>query len=244
MEIGALSHIGQKRKLNEDSYFISDGREFLYGFVADGMGGHQAGDIASSMACECIEQFLLAEFHQGMHAEEAAQIARKAFIEANYRIYCYAKSHSQMMGMGTTSTFAMIYDGQLITAHVGDSRVYAVTDSGIKRVTTDHSYVQELLARGEITEEMAQNHPKKNYITRAMGTEETIKIDIGICEYHNEVILICSDGLTNMVPDEQIKNVITHTSTLKEGVDVLVQIANDNGGTDNITVVAMRRIGG
>lgn len=239
MNIGAFSDIGKVRKLNEDSFFISEGK-YAYAMVADGMGGHQAGEVASGMVCDYIKNELENNFFDGMTCDEAADIVKRAFIEANTLVYSYAEAQSRLMGMGTTATFAMIYADKIITAHVGDSRAYSVGASSIRQMTNDHSYVQELLQRGEITEETAKSHPQKNYITRAMGTEETIKVDVEIFNYFGEIILLCSDGLTNQVEDEVICNVINRfKSDLCGGAKQLVQIANDNGGADNITVVAL-----
>lgn len=145
------------------------------------------------------------------------------------------------MGMGTTTTLSMLYGGKVITAHVGDSRSYMIADDSIKQITKDHSYVQELVARGEITQAQAKNHPKKNYITRAMGAEDTVKVDITIKPYNGEKILICSDGLSNYVEDEEIRENINKQNTLQEGAQALVDIANERGGRDNITVVVLER---
>ena len=239
MNIGAFTDKGMVRKLNEDSFFISGGN-YVYGMVADGMGGHQAGEVASSMVCEIVKNEIERDFYDGMDCTEAADIVKRAFIEANSEVYLYAATHSKMMGMGTTATFAMIYRDKIITAHVGDSRVYSVGATSIRQITRDHSYVQELLARGEISEEMAKQHPKKNYITRAMGTEETIKVDVDFFNYYGEVIVICSDGLTNMIDDEKICSLVNEYKTdLRTAAQKLVQAANENGGADNITVVAL-----
>ncbi|MCX7715003.1 MAG: Stp1/IreP family PP2C-type Ser/Thr phosphatase [Clostridia bacterium] len=236
MRIGAATDIGIKRKINEDAFFVYQDSLFLIGFVADGMGGHQAGEVASKMAADFIYGYITKELSEGMNYVEAAEAARRAFVEANNEIYIYAKKHEILLGMGATSTLAMVYQGKLITAHVGDSRVYTI-GSEIKRVTKDHSYVQELLLRGEISEELAKNHPKKNYIMRAMGTEDTIKVDVGIYNYNDEIVLVCSDGLTNMVEEEEIKDIILENDNLQTAAERLVEKANSMGGTDNITVV-------
>lgn len=240
METGALSHIGKRRRLNEDSYFVENCGSYAYALVADGMGGHQAGDIASSMVNEIVHDYIKSHFHYGMSEEDVEVLLRRAFIEANNKVYNYACTHSKMMGLGTTATFAMLYRGKLFTAHVGDSRAYMIDESGIRRMTVDHSYVQELVARGELTPEQAEHHPKKNYITRAMGTEEYIKVDTSVDDYNGEVVLLCSDGLTNMVTEQEIRNVVLHSITLSQSAETLVQIANDNGGADNITVVEIQ----
>lgn len=239
MNIGAFTDKGAVRKLNEDSFFITGGR-YTYGMVADGMGGHQAGEVASSMVCDIVQREIKKGFYDGMDCADAAGVVKRAFIEANSAVYSYAATHSKMMGMGTTATFAMIYRDKIITAHVGDSRIYSVGSSSIRQITHDHSYVQELLESGQISAEMARNHPKKNYITRAMGTEETIKVDVDFFNYYGEIVIICSDGLTNMVDDDTICSIVNkHKKDLTTAAKTLVQTANDNGGADNITVVAL-----
>lgn len=240
METGALSHIGKRRRLNEDSYFVENCGSYAYALVADGMGGHQAGDIASSMVNEIVRDYIKSHFQDGISEDEVETLLRRAFIEANNQVYHYACTHSKMMGLGTTSTLAMIYRKKLFTAHVGDSRAYLIDESGMRRMTVDHSYVQELVARGELTPEQAEHHPKKNYITRAMGTEEYIKVDTSVDDYNGEVVLLCSDGLTNMVTEQEIQNVVLHSGSLSQSAEILVQIANDNGGADNITVVELQ----
>lgn len=238
MRIKALSHTGQRRKLNEDCYCISNS-DFIYGMVADGMGGHLAGEVASKIACRVIKEYVDSSFYYGMSIEEASIFLKIAFIEANEAIFNYSIENSRAMGMGTTATFALIYKGKLITANVGDSRVYTISENSIEQITKDHSYVQELVDRGDITKEMATSHPKKNYITRAMGTEETVKVDIVINDYNGEYVLICSDGLTNMVSNDDIKNTVISSINLDCAVDKLVADANNAGGIDNITVIAL-----
>jgi protein phosphatase len=237
MLFGAVTDIGMRRKINEDNYYINDDKQFPYAIVADGMGGHQAGEIASMMVIDIIENHLKKNLDTSLDYVEAGEAVRQAFISANSIIYNYAKNHYKIMGMGTTATFAMIYQNKIITAHVGDSRAYKAGD-GITQITRDHSYVQELVSRGEISPEMAKNHPKKNYITRAMGAEDTVKVDISIKPYGGETIVLCSDGLTNFVEDEEILTHIKQSSTLQEAAEKLVALANERGGGDNITIVA------
>lgn len=241
MQFGAVTDIGKQRKINEDSYFVNDDDVFAYAIVADGMGGHQAGEVASMMAVDIIKDHLKNNLSANLDYVETGEVIRQAFISANSIIYTYAKNHYKIMGMGTTTTLSMIYGGKVITAHVGDSRSYMITDNGIKQITKDHSYVQELVSRGEITEEQARNHPKKNYITRAMGAEDTVKVDIIIKPYNGEKILLCSDGLSNYLYDEEIKENINKAKTLQKGAEKLVKLANDRGGRDNITAVVLER---
>ena len=237
MQFGAITDIGMRRKINEDNYCIHNDELFPYAIVADGMGGHQAGEVASVMVIDIIEEYLEKNLNASLDYVEAGETVRQSFISANSIIYNYAKKNYKIMGMGTTTTMAMLYRDKIITAHVGDSRAYEIKN-GIRQITKDHSYVQELVSRGEISPEMAKNHPKKNYITRAMGAEETVKVDISIRPYTGGTIVLCSDGLTNMVEDEEILAYIKNGPTLQESAEKLTALANERGGLDNITIVA------
>ena len=237
MQFGAITDIGMRRKINEDNYYVNDNDTFPYAMVADGMGGHQAGEIASMMVVDIVENHLKKNLDESLDYVEAGETVRQAFISANSIIFNYAKNHYKIMGMGTTATFAMIYQNKIIAAHVGDSRAYMIGYE-IRQITKDHSYVQELVSRGEISPEMAKKHPKKNYITRAMGAEDTVKVDISIKPYNGETIVICSDGLTNYVEDDEIMAHIKTEKPLQESCEELVSLANSRGGGDNITIVA------
>lgn len=239
MQFGAVTDIGMKRKINEDNYYVNESDTFPYAIVADGMGGHQAGEVASMMVVDIIEEQLRNNLNTELDYVEAGEVLRQAFIFANSTVYNYAKDHYKIMGMGTTATLAMVYQGKVITAHVGDSRAYMAGDD-IVQITRDHSYVQELVSRGEISPEMAKHHPKKNYITRAMGAEDTVKVDISIKPYNGEIIVVCSDGLTNFVEDDEILAHLKKQNTLEEGAQKLVELANSRGGRDNITIVALK----
>lgn len=238
MRFGAITDIGMRRKINEDSYCIHNEEIFPYAVVADGMGGHQAGEIASRMAVDMIEDYLNKNLNEALDYVEAGETIRQSFISANSIIYNYAKNHYKVMGMGTTATLAMIYQNKIITANVGDSRAYKVSNTDIQQLTRDHSYVQELVMRGEISPEMAKHHPKKNYITRAMGAEDTVKVDISIKPYNGETLVLCSDGLTNFVDDEEILSHVKRKKALQKSAEDLTVLANSRGGSDNITIVA------
>ncbi len=240
MLYGAITDIGMRRRINEDNYYVNDNEAFPYAIVADGMGGHQAGEIASMMVVDIIENHLNKNLIETLDYVEAGEVIRQAFISANSIIYNYAKDHYKIMGMGTTATLAMIYGNKIITAHVGDSRAYMLGDD-IVQITKDHSYVQELVSRGEISKEMAKHHPKKNYITRAMGAEDTVKVDITIKPYNGETIILCSDGLTNFVEDDEIMEYVKKENTLQKSSEELVALANERGGGDNITIVAFEK---
>lgn len=239
MQYGAVTDIGKVRKINEDNYYVCHKSPFPYAVVADGMGGHEAGEVASAMVVDIIRGYLKQNLSEELDYVEAGEVIRHAFISANNIVFEYAKNHYKVMGMGTTATLAMIYGGKVIAAHVGDSRAYMINDKNITQITKDHSYVQELVSRGEITPEMAKHHPKKNFITRAMGAEETVKVDIIIKNYRGEKVALCSDGLTNFVEDEEIKKYLNDKGTLQEAAQALVDLANERGGGDNITIAVL-----
>ncbi len=241
MQTGLITDIGKVRKINEDSCAVHGSGEFPYAIVADGMGGHEAGEVASRMAVDIIENHLRHNLEPGLSFVETGEVVRQAFLCANNIIYTYAKNHYKVMGMGTTATLAMIYQDNVITAHVGDSRAYKINADGIRQITRDHSYVQELVMRGELSPEAAKTHPKRNFITRAMGAEDVVKVDITIQDYEGGLILLCSDGLTNFVDDDEIFEKMIRKEKLNENLAELVALANERGGRDNITIVTIGR---
>ena len=237
MRIGEKTDTGKHRAINEDSYFVYKNANLLGGMVADGMGGHNSGELASKMMCSIVKQYIISDYDPSMDYMEMEELIRAAFAEANLEIY-RASLNEENIGMGTTATLAFIYDGKLITAHVGDSRCYKITDNDIQQITTDHSYVNELLRNGQISASDAEMHPNRNIITRAIGTDMTVKVDMDIKTYMGETILICSDGLSNMISDEQIFETIKNSEEIQEAVEKMVELANKKGGSDNITVLA------
>lgn len=241
MRIGAVTDIGKQRGLNEDSYFVYRNENLMGGMVADGMGGQNAGEVASAMATQIVKEYIINEFNPEMDYVEIGEMIRQAYLEANERIYNYSKTDGDLEGMGTTATLAIIYKDKLIIAHVGDSRAYLLEKDRLRQITKDHSFVQELLSRGEITREFADKHPAKNYITRAVGSEDILKVDVIILDYHGETVLLCSDGLTNMLCDSQITEILSDNENLQLGVEALVRLANKKGGLDNITAVAFEK---
>lgn len=238
MRMGECTDIGRMRDTNEDSYFSYLNENLVGGMVADGMGGHNAGELASRMTTMIVKDSIIQKFNPDLNYIECGEMIRRAFLEANEEIFQYAKHHEETEGMGTTASLGFVFKNKLITVHVGDSRVYTVTPDEIKQITTDHSYVQELLRRGRITEDDAKTHPQKNIITRAIGTEPTIKVDVNIKDYNGEVVFICSDGLSNLVSDDQILEVIKKNDDLQMAMVKLVELANKKGGNDNITCLA------
>src|SRR5437588_6864323 len=221
---------GRHRPVNEDSAFA---RAPVF-VVADGMGGAQAGEVASKIAIETFEAGLS---DSGSPEERLAVRVR----EANRRIYDRSRTELGREGMGTTLTAAYLDDGSVAIAHVGDSRAYLFRDGELTRLTQDHSLVDELVRRGKLTEEQAAEHPQRSIITRALGPEPDVEVDTWTYPVRrDDVLLLCSDGLTSMVSEERIAHVLGSAETLDEAADRLIQQANEAGGRDNITVVLAR----
>jgi PPM family protein phosphatase len=221
---------GRQRHANEDSYF-ADAPVFA---VADGMGGAQAGEVASRIAASAFEHGVDAEVPAEGQLEEIAQ-------EANREIHKLAQEDSSRAGMGTTLTAAMVGDDEVAFSHVGDSRAYVLRDGKLKRLTKDHSLVEELRRQGRLTDEQAEEHPQRSIITRALGPEPSVNVDtMTFPARTGDVFLLCSDGLTTMVSDDEIGAILTESKTLRSAVTKLVEAANRGGGRDNITAVAFR----
>jgi len=223
------SDVGRQRKGNEDSMFV---RNPIF-VVADGMGGAQAGEVASRIAVEAFDP----ELPGGPPAEALSHV----IVEANRRIHDSSQSDERRAGMGTTITAAYVGEEDVTVAHVGDSRAYLLRKGQLTRLTHDHSLVGELVARGKLTEEQAEQHPQRNVITRSVGPEPEVEVDTEVYPARaDDVFLICSDGLTSMVPEGSLLPILTKTSSLAEAGRRLIAAANDAGGRDNITVVLFR----
>ena len=229
-EITLKTDTGRQRRENEDSAYA---RAPLF-VVADGMGGAQAGEVASHIAVEVFEQGLP---DAGDPEERLAQRVR----EANRKIHERSLAEHGREGMGTTITAVWLEDSQASIAHVGDSRAYLFRDGELRRLTQDHTLVDELVRRGKLTEEQAAEHPQRSIITRALGPEPDVDVDtLTYSVRAGDVLLLCSDGLTAMVPEERIGEILDSSSTLDEAGNRLIDEANAAGGRDNITVVACR----
>ena len=236
MRIYSATDVGQKRKMNQDYVFASAdpvGNLPNLFVVADGMGGHNAGDYASSHAVGTVVE----EIRQDADFNPI-KVIRHAIESANTEIITQAQNDENLRGMGTTMVVATIVGHYAYVANVGDSRLYLINQQ-ILQVTKDHSLVQEMVRMGEINAEQARNHPDKNIITRALGAERTVDIDFFDLKLEpGNVILMCSDGLSNMVEDSQIREIISDTEkNLEEKGKILISEANRNGGKDNIAVV-------
>lgn len=239
MEFAALSDIGRHRQNNEDDFFVYQNEYLTGGMVADGMGGHKAGETASKMAVDIIKNHIICNFDSKMDYMEVAEMIRSAFFVANREIYRKSQEE-EFRGMGTTATLAMVYDNKLIIVHIGDSRCYLLNKDGIKQLTNDHSYVGELLRSGQITELDAKYHPQKNLITKALGAESIPKLDITIEAYNKSTVILCTDGLSNMISDKQITDILNENEELDCAVEKMVELANKKGGNDNITLIVFR----
>ncbi|MBU7048555.1 MAG: Stp1/IreP family PP2C-type Ser/Thr phosphatase [Theionarchaea archaeon] len=244
MEIGYASHIG-KRDLNEDSLLTveydavckSEIVQTVLLVVADGMGGHNAGEVASRLAIEGICQKLLKNIIENK-ANCMGDMLRRTIKEVNKDIYTYVEENPRYRGMGTTMTVAVIQGPHLSIGHVGDTRAYLICEQKLIQVTTDHSLVQEMVDNKEITKAEARYHPQRNIITRAVGISSDVEVDIYTeYIYGNDYILITSDGLTDIVADEEIYTIVREYRNPQKICDILVETADSRGGPDNISVV-------
>ena len=235
MKVYSITDTGALREMNQDFCFASDtpvgNLENLY-IVADGMGGHKAGDYASRYTT----QRLVASVSRNAK-KEPVRIIKEAIEKANELLLQEANEDIDKQGMGTTLVADTIFQGRLVVANVGDSRLYIVNE-GIRQITRDHSYVEEMVRLGKVDKSQARVHPDKNIITRAIGATADIEADFFEVELQEgDKILLCTDGLTNMVEDEKILDIIRSRESIQEACESLVELANHNGGRDNITVM-------
>lgn len=243
MNISSLTDIGLVRNKNEDSYFQSMDFEFPLFIVADGMGGHNAGEIASKMAVEIIKQIFIENNNILNSEQELISIIINSIKKANQKIYEFSQSEEVYSGMGTTITLAYITQGNIYIGHVGDSRAYTISNNNIFQITEDHSLVNELVKNGSITIEEGKVHPQRNMITRAAGTSEDIEVDLVIKAYNiGDILFICSDGLSNMISDTEIMNTFINEPIIKNACESLINKAKENGGKDNITIIAIELV--
>lgn len=225
----ARTHIGKVRSSNQDAILVCPGKYGVYG-VADGMGGHKAGDVASKIAVAVVERALKNE-------QPSISLLRKTIEEANQAIYEEQLANPDYSGMGTTMTVIWEDEDRVLLGHVGDSRAYRVRNNAISQVSLDHSMVAEMVRRGLITEDEARVHPYRNIITRALGTAPTINVDVKELEKApGDLYLLCSDGLSEYVHPNRMNEVLRKYS-LENAADVLLNLALEGGGRDNISVV-------
>lgn len=239
MQYWGLTDPGCVRKQNQDSYQIQRlNRNSLLCVVCDGMGGAKSGNIASSLALDVFVQEVLRSWNANMDTEKTDQVLRGAVKLANFTVFDQAQQFTEFDGMGTTLVAVLIRGRKATVVNVGDSRAYGIDGDGIRQLTTDHSLVQMMVDRGELTPEMARTYPGKNLITRAIGTEPTVQCDI----FHLEVkkgdfLLLCSDGLSNLMDDQEILFEVVHGVKKQNCCQRLLNIAKNRGAPDNITSV-------
>ena len=225
----ARTDAGRQRHANEDSYYA---RAPAFA-VADGMGGAQAGEVASRIAAEVFEE----RPDDGSPEQQLSRVAH----EANRRIFELAQEDASRSGMGTTLTAALVGDDEVAIVHVGDSRAYLMRDGELRQLTRDHSLVEELRRQGRLTSEEAEEHPQRSIITRALGPERDVEPDVHTHQARSgDLFLLCSDGLTSMVRQDRMRDIVAASTDLRTAADRLVAEANEMGGRDNITVVLFR----
>ncbi len=236
------SHIGQVREVNEDSYVIrfQGGRGFLA--VADGMGGHLAGEVASAMAIDLLSNHL----EEGLYTTPAANrdwlsFLREGFEKCNSMIYQASLRIPEYSGMGTTITAALVVEGKMHFAHVGDSRLYLYRQGELKLLSRDHSLVQGLVEEGLVSPEEALSHPRRHILTRAVGTEEKVAVDTRTVPLQDgDLCLLCTDGLSNSVSASEIEEILARPASLAAQGQTLLDLANARGGEDNVTLILAR----
>ena len=240
IEYAAMTNKGVVRETNQDFYFASTEGKPLF-VLCDGMGGHASGDVASRSAAQSVGRYINMHAPYDIDAKKAQNLLVGAVEFANSIVFARSKTGIEFRGMGTTCDVCMPDFDIMYICHVGDSRVYHLRGTEIKHLTQDHTLIEELVKNGTITKEEAKNHPNKHMITRAVGTEKNIKCDFLVQEMKDgDMFLMCSDGLTNMLTDVQIKDAMLVGGDLKKTVKMLVDRANENGGIDNITAILIK----
>ncbi|AJY76461.1 Stp1/IreP family PP2C-type Ser/Thr phosphatase [Paenibacillus beijingensis] len=237
------SDIGRIRLANEDRSWVGTTRSGLtLAIVADGMGGHQAGDVASQLAVEAFRD-AMEDIKVDLTADEAKMLIRQAILQANEVVFDMASRNEQYHNMGTTIVTALFLQGSsTVIGHIGDSRAYRVSGGQITQLTEDHTLVNELLRSGQISASEAVNHPRRNVLTRALGTDQQVDVDVQVIKWNDEdTLLLCSDGLSGMVGDDQmLETLLAPDLSLEEKAERLIQLALQAGGDDNITVVLLQ----
>lgn len=241
MQYYGKTDIGMHRKENQDRIEVPNDKNKLKLFiVADGMGGANAGGVASQMAIEYVKNSIIDGIEEtGYEREKLEELLRKAIVDANKYVYNKSKANSEYAGMGTTISIALVVKNKIYIGHIGDSRIYRIRKHIMRQLTKDHSYVQELLRNKTITKEEAEKHPQKNILLKVLGCEPEIEPDIMVKGFiKDDILLLCSDGLTNMIDKDDIHEMITEGKhNLRDACDNLISCAKNNGGYDNISVI-------
>ena len=241
MRAFAKTDVGKARDMNQDYYYISNPEDPLKIYIlADGMGGYNGGEIASKLATTIALSYIQSNFENTpKEREDILKLVKSAMEYANMVVYEKSKEQKELEGMGTTLEVCLIYNNKLYLGHVGDSRIYRLRGEFFRKLTHDHSYVQKLVKDGTITQEEADHHPKKNMLMKELGCTAFVEPDVTVKGFiKDDIILICSDGLTNMVEEQEIYNILKKEGTL--AAEKLVEKANENGGYDNITAIVIR----
>jgi serine/threonine protein phosphatase PrpC len=238
MKTAYRTDIGRIRSVNEDSAAVrSDMNGLTLALLADGMGGHKAGDVASQMTIDVVQRELKAVHHEMSVKQWEVAIVR-AIDQANAEVYHKSMQSPEFLGMGTTIVIGILTKNRLSIAHIGDSRAYLIHKGQITRITEDHSLVNELLKSGQISHEEAIVHPRRNVITRALGTDMKIEADISHTEwYPGDTLLLCTDGLSNLLAEHSMIEIVNMDLSLEGKADLLIERALEAGGDDNVTVV-------
>lgn len=246
MKFGLKSHVGRLRSNNEDyvkgSIIKNPAGEAGLFIIADGMGGHEKGEVASKIAVETAFEYLSEKIQSiPLRKRDIVNSIVEAFESSNKEIYLKARQNSEYFGMGTTMTILLVYNDDIIIGNVGDSRCYLYSkDCGLSQVTKDNSLVQEMLEKGLISEDEAKVHPKKNIITRAVGTDENIKVDV--YEEGNKgdsLYILCTDGISNSISDFELEKILKFDYDLQEICEKAIDLANSHGGQDNISIIVV-----
>ena len=239
MQSWGLTDPGCVRTQNQDSYQIEQlDRHSMLCVVCDGMGGAKSGNVASTLACDGFVQEVRRTYKSGMDAYMTEQMLQSAVKLANFTVYDQAQQFEDFKGMGTTLVAVLLQGKQVTVANVGDSRAYCITESGIRQLTTDHSLVQMMVDRGELSRERARTYPGKNFITRAIGTETMVRCDMEHLDLQRgDCLLLCSDGLSNMMDDQEILFEVVHGVNKKHCCQRLLDIAKNRGAPDNVTSI-------
>ncbi len=241
MEVFVKTDIGKVRDMNQDYYYVASPKDELKLYIlADGMGGYNGGEVASKLATTTVKSYIESNFAKVSYdKEEILKLIKSAIEYANMVVYEKSKESPELEGMGTTIEVCLIYNNKVYIGHLGDSRIYRIRKEFIRKLTTDHSYVQKLVKDGTISQEEAEHHPKKNMLTKALGCSVFVEPDVTVKGFiKDDIILICSDGLTNMVSDSEIYRIVKQYS--RTVANELVKKANSAGGYDNITVIVIK----
>lgn len=242
MRVFAKTDLGKARDMNEDFYYITQSinEELQLYILADGMGGYNGGEIASKLATLSAKSYIETNFSNISHEKESILKLIESSIEyANMVVYEKAKENVELTNMGTTLEICLIYNNKVFIGHIGDSRIYRIRKEFFRKLTRDHSYVEQLVTDGTITKEEARNHPKKNMLMKAVGCTPYVEPDLMVKGFIKEdILLMCSDGLTNMVTEQEIYDIVKENVT--SSCENLIKRANEMGGYDNITVVVIK----